>query len=127
MLTDPKLRRLWARWFQDRLDSHEATDSDVQLTAIRLAADGVWLADLIGIAPDKRAELRITFFNRFTNKASSVRTGLIIHHDLFSDANDSFLLHTVSSAEKAVLDADELHVLTDGLLPRRQPHDSAHG
>jgi hypothetical protein len=37
---------------------------------------------------------------------------------LFSDANDSFL-HTVSSAEKAVLDADELHVLTDGLLPRR--------
>ena len=58
MLTDPKLRRLWARWFQDRLDSHEATDSDVQLTAIRLAADGVWLADLIGIAPDKRAELR---------------------------------------------------------------------
>ena len=43
-----------------------------------------------------------------------VASGLIIHHDEFSDANDSHLLHPVSLAAKAVVDADELHVLTDG-------------
>lgn len=58
MLTDPKLRAAWTRWFQERLERHQATDSDVHLTAIRLAADGVWLADLTGIALHERAELR---------------------------------------------------------------------
>lgn len=43
-----------------------------------------------------------------------VKSGLIIHHDVFNDANDSHLLHPVSLAAKDVLDADELHVLTDG-------------
>ena len=43
-----------------------------------------------------------------------VASGLIIHNDVFNDANDSHLLHPVSLAAKEVLEADELHVLTDG-------------
>lgn len=43
-----------------------------------------------------------------------VRGGLIIHQDVFNDANDSHLLHPISVAAKHVLEAEELHVLTDG-------------
>lgn len=43
-----------------------------------------------------------------------VASGLIVHNDVFNDANDSHLLHPVSSAAKRVLEVDELHVLTDG-------------
>ena len=49
-LTDPDLRDLWAAWFQARLERHGATDGDLRLTIVRLAADGVWLADLGRIA-----------------------------------------------------------------------------
>lgn len=50
VLTDPSLRALWADWFHARLEQHKATDGqDVQLAAARLAADGVWLADLAGV------------------------------------------------------------------------------
>jgi transposase len=43
-----------------------------------------------------------------------VESGLIIHHDVFNDANDSHMLRPMSLAAKEVLAADELHVLTDG-------------
>lgn len=43
-----------------------------------------------------------------------VDSGLIIHHDVSNEANDSQLLHPMSVAVKQVLGADELHVLTDG-------------
>lgn len=43
-----------------------------------------------------------------------VESGLIIHHDVFNDANDSHLLHPMSTGAKGVLDAKKLHVLTDG-------------
>jgi transposase len=43
-----------------------------------------------------------------------VESGLIIHHDVFNDANDSHLLHPMSIGAKRVLDIAELHVLTDG-------------
>lgn len=43
-----------------------------------------------------------------------VESGLIIHHDVCNDANDSHLLHPMSVAAKGVLEAAELHVLTDG-------------
>ena len=43
-----------------------------------------------------------------------VESGLIIHHDVCNDANDSHMLHPMSVAAKDVLEADELHVLTDG-------------
>ncbi|MBZ0106778.1 MAG: TetR/AcrR family transcriptional regulator [Sulfuricella denitrificans] len=58
MLTDPSLRALWAQWFLARIQRHSATDDDVKLVAVRLAADGVWLADLSSIPILKRAELR---------------------------------------------------------------------
>lgn len=43
-----------------------------------------------------------------------VESGLIVHHDVFNDANDSHMLRPMSLAAKEVLDAGELHVLTDG-------------
>ncbi|CAN7652098.1 IS1182 family transposase [Phenylobacterium sp. LjRoot225] len=43
-----------------------------------------------------------------------VESGLIVHHDVCNDANDSHLLHPMSVAAKEVLEADQLHVLTDG-------------
>ena len=43
-----------------------------------------------------------------------VESGLIVHHDVCNDANDSHLLHPMSVAAKEALEADELHVLTDG-------------
>jgi AcrR family transcriptional regulator len=58
MLTDPALRALWVRWFQARTDRHQATDSDMKLAVVRLAADGIWLADLAGMTLDRRPELR---------------------------------------------------------------------
>jgi transposase len=43
-----------------------------------------------------------------------VASGLIVHHDVYNDANDSHLLHPMSVAAKAVLEVDQLQVLTDG-------------
>lgn len=43
-----------------------------------------------------------------------VESGLIIHHDVVNDANDSHLLYPMSTIAERVLDAEELHVLTDG-------------
>ncbi len=59
MLTDAGLRALWGKWFQARLERHEKTDSDMRLAIVRLAADGVWLADLAGIALPDIGQLRI--------------------------------------------------------------------
>lgn len=46
--------------------------------------------------------------------AVDVESGLIIHHDVYNDANDSHLLYPMSVAVKDVLEADRLQVLTDG-------------
>jgi transposase len=43
-----------------------------------------------------------------------VESGLIVHHDVYNDANDSHLLHPMSVATKEVLEVDKLQVLTDG-------------
>jgi transposase len=43
-----------------------------------------------------------------------VDSGLIIHHDVANEANDSQLLHPMSMATMAVLQVDELRVLADG-------------
>lgn len=43
-----------------------------------------------------------------------VASGLIVHHDVYNDANDSHLLHPMSVSAKAVLEVDQLQVLTDG-------------
>jgi hypothetical protein len=43
-----------------------------------------------------------------------VDSGLIIHHDVANEANDSQLLHPMSIATMEVLEVDELKVLADG-------------
>jgi transposase len=43
-----------------------------------------------------------------------VESGLIVHHDVYNDANDSHLLHPMSVATKEVLEVETLQVLTDG-------------
>jgi hypothetical protein len=43
-----------------------------------------------------------------------VESGLIVHHDVYNDANDSHMLHPVSVAAKKVLEVDQIQVLTDG-------------
>ena len=58
LLTDPHLRGLWSDWVKARQERHRATDGTLALAAIRLAADGIWLADLTGVAVEGRAGLR---------------------------------------------------------------------
>jgi IS5 family transposase len=43
-----------------------------------------------------------------------VESGLIVHHDVYNDADDSHMLHPVSVAAKKVLEVDQIQVLTDG-------------
>ncbi|MBD0417519.1 hypothetical protein ICI42_23070 [Tianweitania sp. Rool2] len=42
-LTEPDLRALWAKWFQNRLTRHRDTDGNVKLAIVRLTADGLWI------------------------------------------------------------------------------------
>lgn len=58
MLTDPRLRDLWAKWLAARLDRHRETDDAPELELIRYAADGVWLADFMELRPANRTQLR---------------------------------------------------------------------
>lgn len=58
MLTDPHLRRLWSDWVGARQERHRTTDGTQALAAIRLAADGIWLADLTGVTVERRMEMR---------------------------------------------------------------------
>jgi hypothetical protein len=37
-----------------------------------------------------------------------VESGLIVHHDVYNDANDSHMLHPVCVAAKKVLEVDQL-------------------
>jgi len=55
MVADPAMRRLWSDWLDDRLEAHRETDGTAQMEIVRLAADGVWMADLMG---QDRANLR---------------------------------------------------------------------
>jgi hypothetical protein len=50
-----------------------------------------------------------------------VESGLIVHHDVHNDANDSHLLHPMSVGAKEVLEVDQIQVLMDGgtRTPRR--------
>lgn len=57
MLSDARLRVIWADWFMAQLDQHRATDGDPRLAIVRLAADGAWLADMSDIVLADRAGL----------------------------------------------------------------------
>ncbi len=47
IVSEPALRSLWSAWLDDRMARHAETDGDPELIAVRLAADGVWLADMM--------------------------------------------------------------------------------
>lgn len=56
MLNDPDLRQMWAEWFQVRLDTYRETD--IELSLVRLATDGIWFSDITGMALPDREQLR---------------------------------------------------------------------
>lgn len=47
IVSEPALRALWSAWLDGRMARHADTDGDPRLVAVRLAADGVWLADMM--------------------------------------------------------------------------------
>nr|WP_245445330.1 TetR/AcrR family transcriptional regulator [Agrobacterium rosae]MDX8328023.1 TetR/AcrR family transcriptional regulator [Agrobacterium rosae] len=60
LISEPALRQLWERWINGRLTRHKTTDDHLNLELVRLAVDGLWLADLVSEkaqAGDDKAEL----------------------------------------------------------------------
>lgn len=55
-LTDPALRRMWGAWFNAQRRRHGEATPDLE--AARFAADGVWLGQLVGVAPEERDRLK---------------------------------------------------------------------
>ncbi len=47
LISEPSLRQRWDSWIGGRLARHKKTDDGVGLEFVRLAVDGVWLADLM--------------------------------------------------------------------------------
>ena len=58
MLGDRELRELWAKWANEQLQKHEATDNTETLCMVRLVADGIWLSDFSGITISDKKSLR---------------------------------------------------------------------
>jgi AcrR family transcriptional regulator len=47
LLTEPRLRQRWRDWVRERSDEYIGTDSSTDTQIVRLASDGLWLADLL--------------------------------------------------------------------------------
>jgi AcrR family transcriptional regulator len=47
MLTEPVLRQRWRDWVRDRSEEYVGTDSSPNALIVRLAADGLWLSDIL--------------------------------------------------------------------------------
>lgn len=47
IVSEPALKALWSGWLDARQARHHDTDGDPIFTVVRLAADGVWLADVL--------------------------------------------------------------------------------
>lgn len=58
MLGDSEMRKLWAKWANEQLKKHEATDNTETLCMVRLVADGIWLSDFSGINISDKKSLR---------------------------------------------------------------------
>lgn len=58
MLSEAALRKKWSDWFNTYLHRYQATDATAELTIVRMAADGIWLADLSGTDLPARDGLR---------------------------------------------------------------------
>ena len=63
LLTEPHLRARWRQWVDDRSAEYVGTDSSVDAQIVRLAADGLWYADLFG-SHDMDAEARRCLLER---------------------------------------------------------------
>jgi AcrR family transcriptional regulator len=48
LLTEPQLRQRWRDWVQERAEEYVGTDSSPNAEIVRFAADGLWLADVLG-------------------------------------------------------------------------------
>lgn len=48
LLSEPQLRQRWRDWVRERSEEYVGTDSSVDAAIVRLATDGIWLADLLG-------------------------------------------------------------------------------
>ncbi|WP_454701137.1 TetR/AcrR family transcriptional regulator [Agrobacterium burrii] len=71
MVGEPSLRRMWTSWVEGRLARHKDTDDGVVLEMVRLAADGIWLADLLaddGRAGGDRAALKARMITQTTKE-----------------------------------------------------------
>ena len=71
MVGEPSLRRMWTSWFEGRLSRHKETDDRVVLELVRLAADGIWFADLLaddGRAGGDRAALKARMIAQTTKE-----------------------------------------------------------
>ncbi len=47
LLSEPPLRQRWRDWVRERSEEYVGTDSSVDAAIVRLATDGLWLADLL--------------------------------------------------------------------------------
>ncbi|WP_183895130.1 TetR/AcrR family transcriptional regulator [Rhizobium skierniewicense] len=73
LIGEPSLRQRWDSWLGGRLARHKKTDDGVGLQLVRLAIDGIWLADLMsgkGQSDDDRDALRKRLI-RAARKANS--------------------------------------------------------
>ena len=52
LLAEPRLRQRWGEWIDGRIEEYVGTDSSIDAQIVRFAADGLWLADMIGGAFD---------------------------------------------------------------------------
>ena len=57
MVTEKSFSDLWNNWLAQRLQRHEATDSDIHLKILRYAADGAWFIE--SLDPKKMDDLLI--------------------------------------------------------------------
>jgi AcrR family transcriptional regulator len=60
LLVEPRLRQRWRDWVQTRAEEYVGTDSSMDAQIVRFAADGLWLADMLGshtIEPAQRRGL----------------------------------------------------------------------
>ncbi|MBB4566175.1 TetR/AcrR family transcriptional regulator [Rhizobium leucaenae] len=48
LLSEPQLRQRWRDWVRERSEEYVGTDSSADAAIVRLATDGIWLADLLG-------------------------------------------------------------------------------
>lgn len=58
ILTDADLRRRWSERYAALLAAWPGDEHDLRQSMVRLAADGMWLADLVGTPLPQREQLR---------------------------------------------------------------------